>query len=326
MDRRSLLALAGAGVASALGCRSAPPDPRALRLGFFCNVTHAPALLGVHSGRFARALQGVRFETRVFNAGPAAMGALFAGAIDVLYAGPVPVVTGFVRTRGRGLAVVSGAASGGSLLMVRGDRSRGVKVRCAEELRGRLVATPQLGNSQDLALRGWLRRNGMSSVEYGGDVRVSPMSNASVLQQFRRGALDAAWVPEPWAARLEAEADARVLIDERELWLGRRFAATVLAARGDYVTAARENVARVVAAHRDEVERLRAEPRAKAEVNAALRAISGRALPGAVLERAWGRVEFTTDPLEETIRATARVGQALALVPQGEVRGLVRAL
>lgn len=319
VSRRALLAGALGAVGASLldGCGQAL-DLGALRLGFFPNVTHAPALLGVATGEFARALGGVRFSAHAFNAGPEAMGALFAGALDLLYVGPVPAATGYLRTHGRGLRVVSGVASGGSALVARPGR-----VRDAYSLRGRTVATPQLGNSQDLALRGWLLRHGLRSAEYGGDVRVTPLRNALILQQFRRGFLDAAWVPEPWATRLEREAGGVRVFDEATLWPGGRFAATVLVARSRYLDAAPATVARVLAVHEAMVARCqRGDDATLAAVRGAMADQGARVQP-ALLRASWERVAFTTDPIPESIAEMARVGAALALMPTGSVEGLV---
>jgi len=318
-SRRALLA----GAAGALlgGCRRAA-DPRVLRVGCMGTLAHAPSLVGLHSGRFERTLaaRGVRLERAVFGAGPEVMSSLLAGAIDVGCLGPVPAVTAFVRTRGRSVQVVSGAASGGAVFVVR----RGAGIRCAADLRGRNVATPQLGNTNDLSLRAWLRSQGMDATEYGGEVTVSPMKGSAMLAQMRRGMLDAAWVAEPWGARLVADAGAVVWIDERTLWRDGRFATAVLVMHRAYHAAAAGNVRLWVDAHAGEVARLRSDPaRGMAETNAALRAITGRGVAPAVLAEAWGRLEFTTDPLEDSMRAMARVGMELGMVPRGSLAGLV---
>jgi len=285
-------------------------------------LAHAPSLVGLHSGRFERALsaRGVRLERAVFGAGPEVMASLLAGAIDVGCLGPAPAVTAYVRTRGRAVRVVSGAASGGAVMVVR----RGAGIRCASDLRGRHVATPQLGNTNDLALRAWLRTQGMDATEYGGDVTISPMKGSSMLAQMRRGMLDAAWVAEPWGARLVADAGAVVWIDERTLWPGGRFATAVLVMHRPYHAMAAGNVRAWVEAHSAEVARLREAPaRGMREASEALVAITGKGVPPGVLREAWGRMEFTTDPLEETIRAMARVGMELGMVPRGSMAGLV---
>jgi NitT/TauT family transport system substrate-binding protein len=302
-----------------VGC-SRPVDPTSLRLGYFANVTHAPALTGVESGRFQRALGSVRIETRTFNAGPAALGALLGGAVDVVYVGPSPALAAFVRSRGQALRVIAGATSGGALFVVRPESH----IASPEDLHGKRLATPQLGNTQDIALRTYLAEHGLSPTERGGDVRVTPLANPDILAQFRLGHLDGAWVPEPWATRLVQEAGARVFIDERDLWPGGRFATTVLVARTEYLERAGPNVARFLAAHVDEVAWLNAHP-AEGRVLAgrAIREILGRPIPDRVLAAAWTHVEFTTDPLRDSLIRQAHAAQALGFLPHGDLAGLV---
>ena len=198
------------------GACSRPVDPARLRVGYFPNVTHAPALTGVESGRFAQALAPVRLEPTTFTAGPSAMGALLGGAIDVAYLGPNPALAGYLRSRGEAVRVVSGVASGGALFVVRPDAG----IRRPEDLRGKRLATPQLGNTQDVALRSFLAAHALVPREHGGDVTVLPLSNPDILAQFQLGHLDGAWVPEPWASRLVIEAGGKVFLDERDLWPG----------------------------------------------------------------------------------------------------------
>src|SRR5512133_2669010 len=183
----------------ALGACSRGRDAgRPFRLGYFPNVTHAQALVGDADGTFARALGG-RLETKRFNAGPSAMEALLAGDLDASYVGPGPAVIAFLRSKGQGLRVVAGAASGGAVLVVRDARS-------ARDLAGKRVGSPQLGNTQDVALRTWLRKNGLLDGAGLRAVEVTPVGNPDILTLFARGDLAGAWVPEPWGARRVAEA------------------------------------------------------------------------------------------------------------------------
>lgn len=318
LSRRALLAGLGSLAAYGLaGCQHAT-DRGALRLGYFPNVTHAPGLVGVSSGRFREALAGIGFETHAFNAGPEAMGALLAGALDMLYVGPVPAVTGYLRTRRRGLKIVSGVASGGASLIVR----PAARITGPRDLEGKTLATPQLGNSQDLSLRAYLAAHGLGAQEWGGSVAVTPMRNALILQQFRRGLIDGAWVPEPWASRLEREAGGHQFLDERSLWPRGQFAAAVLVARGRYLGEARENVARLVAAHRREVLALRRDAARAPETVARALAAAGAPIAMPLLTQALSRVAFTLDPLIETVAPVCAAGQRLGLLPEGEIAGL----
>src|ERR1700733_5963729 len=204
---------------------AAQQKPVVLRVGYFPNITHAQALVGHVGGQFEKALgPGVQIEWKAFNAGPSAIEALFANAIDLAYVGPNPTVTGYVRSQGEAVRVIAGAASGGASLVVR----QGAGILKASDFHGKKVASPQQGNTQDIALRSWLRANGMKPREKGGDVQVLPITNADQFTLFLKGQLDASWAPEPWAARLVHEAGGRIFLDERDLWPNREFVITNL--------------------------------------------------------------------------------------------------
>jgi NitT/TauT family transport system substrate-binding protein len=286
------------------------------RLGYFPNVTHAQALVGVADGTFARALGG-RFRARVFNAGPAAMEALVAGELDATYVGPGPAAVAYLRTQGEELVVVAGAASGGAALVVKDARG-------PEDLVGKRVASPQLGNTQDVALRTWLRTNGLSDREGPRGVQVTPLSNTDILAMFVRGQLAGAWVPEPWGARLVAEAGGRILVDERTLWEGGRFPTTVLAVRRKALETHRAEVMTLVRAHLELTRRWEADRAGFARsANDAYGKLAGKPLPEPVLDDAFSRLEPTADPLTGPLLEMARRAQALGFAPRGDVSGMV---
>jgi NitT/TauT family transport system substrate-binding protein len=304
----------------AAGCkRGAPPDDAAapLRLGYFPNLTQAQALVGTAEGAFAEALGG-RFAARAFNAGPAAMEALLAGDLDACYVGPGPAVIAFLRSEGA-IRVVAGAVSGGAALVVRDARR-------AEDLRGKRVASPQLGNTQDIALRTWLRGHGLEPGQDEDQVHVFPLANSDILQLFKRGDLAGAWVPEPWAARLVAEAGGRILVDERDLWPGGRFPTALLVASRRAIERRRADVVALLRAHGALTERWRRDRAAfERAANAELGRLTGHLLTDAVVEDAFSRVEPTTDPLPDALVAGARAARALGFAPEGELSGLVDA-
>jgi NitT/TauT family transport system substrate-binding protein len=195
----------------------ARPDaaPPVLRLGYFANVTHAPAIWR-RAGLPAEALgPGVKLELRTFNAGPEAVEAIFSDALDISYIGPNPAINAFAQSGGEAIRIVAGATSGGAALVVN------PKISAPAQLKGTRLATPQRGNTQDVALRAWLAENGLASdLEGGGDVSILPQANAQTLETFRAGEIQGAWVPEPWATRLVLEGGGSVLVDERTLWPG----------------------------------------------------------------------------------------------------------
>jgi NitT/TauT family transport system substrate-binding protein len=302
------------------GCRRAATNRAVLRLGYFPNLTHAAAMNGVESGRFASAMRGVRLETRLFNAGPAAMEALLSGALDIVYVGPSPALNAWNATRGRGLRVIAGAASGGTLFVVR----PAANIRDARDLHGKRIGTPQLGNTQDVALRSYLRDHGLDSTERGGDVTVVPIANSEILTQFRLGHLDGAWVPEPWASRLIAEAGATIFVDERDIWPDHRFPITLVVARQQYLDDAPDVVQRFLRAHVAEIERLRTDSiEGMTTANRALAHLQGRALPDAIVAAAWPRIEFTADVIEPALRRNAQAARALGFLRTDDLGALV---
>src|SRR5689334_14566927 len=182
-------------------------EASAIRLGYFPNITHAPALIGVNKGYFQSALGSTKLETKTFNAGPAAIEALFSGAIDATYIGPNPAINGWAQSKGSGLKIIAGSTSGGAGLVVREG------INSPADLKGKKLATPQLGNTQDVALRSWLKQNGLTADQQGGgDVSIAPQDNATALQAFAQGAIDGAWVPEPNFSRMVLESKGKVLV------------------------------------------------------------------------------------------------------------------
>lgn len=281
---------------------SEPATP--IRVGYFPNLTHAQALLGRSTGRFDRALApDATIEWVRFNAGPSVIEALFANRIDLAYVGPGPTVTGYVRSRGKALRVIAGSADGGAGLVVR----RGGGIRRIEDLVSRRVATPQLGNTQDIALRHALRSAGLAPREQGGKVIVLPMANPDIRTLFLKGDLDAAWVPEPWVSLLIGQADGELLLDERTLWPDGRFVTANLVASTRFLAEHRDLALRFVAAHSVLTDWMVGHPgAAKRDVNEALRRETGKPMEEAILEAAWGRVRFTSDPLRASLEEGAR--------------------
>jgi NitT/TauT family transport system substrate-binding protein len=281
--------------------------PLKIRVGHFPNVTHAQPLIGQQNGWFARALgPDVVIDWKIFNAGPAAIQALFAGELDLAYLGPGPAINGFVKSQGRALRIIAGSCDGGAALIVRPEAG----IRSASDLHGKKIASPQLGNTQDLALRGWLTDHGLTVAEKGGDVQVMPMANPDQLTMFRLGRIDGAWSPEPWASRLEHEAGGSVLFDEREIWkdvTGGRFATTVLVAHPKFLEAHPALAAKWVAAHVELTQWIgEHSDEAKALVNAELKRETGKPLRTEVLDEAWRRVTFTGDPIEASLAQMVR--------------------
>jgi NitT/TauT family transport system substrate-binding protein len=313
--RRSFRVLAAA-LALALGCSRSRDPSGPLRLGFFPNLTHAQAMVGGADGTFARALGG-QFDARSFNAGPAAMEALLAGDLDMSYVGATPAIVAYVRSSGR-LQIVAGALSGGAALVVRDALRPG-------DLKGKKVASPQVGNTQDVALRFWLEQNGLDASDLPGrQVSVLPMNNAEIFGLFAQRRLDAAWVPEPWVSRLVREAGGRILVDERSLWPGGRFPTTVLVATAAAIAQRRPQVEAVVRANAELTARWKADPAAFARsTNEAFEKLTGKRLSPEVLGDAFSRLALTTDPMEQALIEEGRRIVAVGYLGRSDFSGLV---
>jgi NitT/TauT family transport system substrate-binding protein len=293
------------------GAGAAPPTPvGTLRLGYLANVTHAPALVGVQGRLFPAAL-GPRVTLRLstFNAGPAEVEALLSSSIDAAYVGPNPAITAFVQSQGA-VKIVSGVASGGAFLVVRSG------INGPKDLKGKTLATPQLGNTQDVALRTYLRHNGLKTdVSGGGDVSIRPEDNATTLQLFEQHAVDGAWLAEPYATRLVSEGGGKVLVDERALWPKGQFATTELVVRTDYLKAHADLVRGLLEGQVDAVGLIRSDPtRAEQLVGQGIQAATGESLKATLISASFNSITFTNDPLTVSLRTQAKDAQQLGLL------------
>jgi NitT/TauT family transport system substrate-binding protein len=229
--------------------------------------------------------------------------ALFAGAIDMTYVGPNPAIQGYVRSNGEALRIVAGATSGGAALVVRNDSG----IQKPEDFHGKKVASPQQGNTQDVALRAWLLAHGLKSIDKGGDVQVLPMANPDQLTLFLKKELDAAWAPEPWATRLIQEGNGRLFLDERELWPQGQFITCHLVASTKFLHDNPELVKKWIRAHVDLTDWINGHlPEAKKALNQQIQAETGKALPPAELDEAFARLQVTYDPLRPTLLTAAK--------------------
>jgi sulfonate transport system substrate-binding protein len=270
-----------------------------IRVGAFPNITHPQAMVGKANGAFEKALgPKVKIEWTSFNAGPSAIEALFAGAIDMTYVGPNPTISGYLRSNGEALRVVAGAASGGASLVVRNDSG----IQKPEDFHGKRVASPQLGNTQDVALRAWLKANGLKTTDKGGDVQVIPTANPDQLTLFLKKQLDAAWAPEPWATRLIREGNGRLFLDERDLWRKGEFIVTNLIVSRKFLAAHPDLVKKWLAANIELTDWINAHPAdAKQVINQQIQKETGKGLNPAVLNDAFARMQVTYDPLRNTL-------------------------
>jgi NitT/TauT family transport system substrate-binding protein len=275
------------------------------------NLTHAPTIAGVASGRFEKAV-GAPVVATSFRAGPRVLEALLGDAIDAGTAGPSAIVFNHARHPAGTLRVLSGCSSGGASFVV----AKGSGIAGPADLRGKVLATPQIGTTQDISLRKYLRTHGYRPAERGGDVTVHALDASTILTQLQRGGLDGAWLPEPWATRTLLDAGAVRLLDERDVWPGRRFPTALLAARGRFAQERPAVAARLAQALAEEVDRATHHPaETRAVVNDELGRLLGKRLPPALLDAAWPFVDFTPDPMRDALETIAEDAAALGLAP-----------
>jgi NitT/TauT family transport system substrate-binding protein len=326
-----------------------------LRLGYFPNLNHAQVIIGLANGHFQKALsenstdsgeegdEGASIKEYVFSAGPSAIEALYAGQIDVAYVGPNPAINGYLASNGEGIRIISGSASGGAVFAVRNDSG----IQTANDLGGKKFASPQLGNTQDVALRKYLLQNGYETVENGGNVTVVPVKPSDILTLMLKKEIDGAWVPEPWGARLVKEANAKIFVDERDLWPpDGKFVTTNIIVRTDYLKNNPETIKKLINAHIDEtiwinntLRDLRngnftgASRNEENQTNGnldnggvetfihsfndGLKRITGNTVPEDELRDALQRLEFTYDPIKQSLFRMADDAYDLGLIGRG---------
>jgi NitT/TauT family transport system substrate-binding protein len=261
-------------------------------------------MVGKANGWFDKAMGSqVKIDWKSFNAGPSAIEALFAGAIDMTYVGPNPAINGYVRSNGQALRIVAGATSGGAALVVRNDSG----IQKAQDFHGKRIASPQMGNTQDVALRAWLKSNGLKTNDKGGDVQVIPIANPDQLTLFLKKELDGAWAPEPWASRLIREANGRLFLDERTLWPNGQFITAHLIVSTKFLKEHPDLVKKWLAAHVELTDWINGhQNEAKQLLNQQISKETGKALSADVLNDSFGRLQVTYDPLKASLLNAAR--------------------
>lgn len=316
----------GAGAASTAASAAAvgpvaPPTSHtvAVKIGYFPNLTHAPGLIADAEGFLTERIGAGKVTTQSFNAGPDVIQALFSDSLDIAYVGPNPTITAYAQSQGAAIRVIAGAASGGAALVVRPS------ITAPEQLRGAALATPQLGNTQDVALRYWLSTKGLATTtEGGGDVRIQPQKNAAALQSFVSGQLDGAWVPEPYATQFVAKG-AHVLVDERSLWPGGKFVTTNIVVRTRFLSEHPETVRAFLEAHLDALDLIAKDPaRARQGVIDRIGELTGQTLQSDTVAAAWKNLTFTADPLAATLKQSADHAATVGLLPNEPSDGFAR--
>ncbi|MER5176351.1 MAG: ABC transporter substrate-binding protein [Candidatus Nitrosocosmicus sp.] len=308
---------------------------KTLRLGYFPNVNHAQAIIGLKNGDFQKIIENNSNTTQgkitlnefVFSDGPSAIEALFGGQIDAAYVGPNPAISGFIASSKDGLRIVSGVASGGAVFVVRNDAG----IQSVKDLGGKKFASPQLGNTQDISLRKYLTNNGFNTVENGGNVTIVTIKPSDILTLMIKKEIDGAWVPEPWGARLVKEANAKIFVDERSLWPpDGKFVTANIIVRTDYLNQNPDVIKKLLEANVDETlwinkrmnntgVNITNETNSKIiEVinafNNGLKQITGKIIPEDELKEAFTRTDFTYDPLKQSLYKIADDANSLGFI------------
>jgi NitT/TauT family transport system substrate-binding protein len=329
MVRRPLAVLAIAALAAtAAGCSSSAkasssgpsgaPSKVTLRLGYFPNVTHAPAIVGVQSGTFtARLGPNVKLDLKTYTAGSDVVTALLAGDLDASFVGPNPAINAFQKTS-KGIRIVAGTASGGASLVVKQS------INSAADLKGKKIATPQLGNTQDVALRTWLKGNGLNTdTSGGGDVHIVPQDNSTTLTAFEQGDIDGAWVPEPWATRLVKEGGGKVLVNEASLWPQGKFVTTELIVTTGFLNAHPDVVQNLIAGLDASITLIQTNPaQAQTLVNDGIKAITGKSLKPKVIASSFKNLTFTLDPIASSLQTDAQRAKDLGFLKSSDITGI----
>ncbi|MGY6019509.1 aliphatic sulfonate ABC transporter substrate-binding protein [Streptomyces spinosirectus] len=290
-----------------------------VKIGYFPNLTHATALVGVQEGLFQKELGGTEIKPSTFNAGPSEIEALNAGSIDIGWIGPSPAINGYTKSNGKSLKIIGGSASGGVKLVVNPK-----KIKSLDDVKGKKIATPQLGNTQDVAFLNWIAEKGwkVDPQSGKGDVSVVRTDNKITPDAYKSGSIDGAWVPEPTASKLVAEGG-KVLLDESSLWPDKKFVITNIIVSQKFLKEHPDVVEAVLRGSVKTNQWINANPgKAKASANTALQRLSGKALPAEVIDPAWKSIQFTDDPLASTLSTEAEHAVKAGLLDKADLKGI----
>ena len=303
--------LAAGCASSATGASNSGSSPVVLRLGFLANITHEPALVGLAKGYFTKDLgKNVTLKTSVFSTGTEETTALLAGQLDAAYVGPNPALNAWQKSNGTAIKIISGAASGGASLVVKKG------ITSAAQLKGKSLATPSLGNTQDVALRYWLKQHGQTTTPTGGgDVAIKPIKpNSAAVLEFASGQIDGGWEPEPYATEMVLDGGTR-LVNEASLWPGGNFVTTNLVVSQSFLKAHPSTVNGLLKGQIQANSYINANGTAAASVaNAELTKLLGKGLKPNVLAAALPYIHFTNDPIASSLTADAQHAVAVGLL------------
>ncbi|MFZ3566124.1 ABC transporter substrate-binding protein [Streptomyces sp. BH097] len=290
-----------------------------VKIGYFPNLTHGTALVGVQQGLLQKELGGTEIKPSTFNAGPSEIEALNAGSIDIGWIGPSPSINGYTKSQGKSLRIIGGSASGGVKLVVNPK-----KIKSLDDLKGKKIATPQFGNTQDVAFLNWIAEKGwkVDAQSGKGDVSVVRTDNKITPDAYKSGSIDGAWVPEPTASKLVSEGG-RTILDEADLWPDKKFVITNIIVSQKFLKEHPDVVEAVLRGSVKTNKWINANPaKAKASANAALQKLSGKALPAKVIDPAWKSIDFLDDPLASTLDTEAKHAVKSGLLEQPDLKGI----
>ncbi len=270
-----------------------------VRIGHFPNVTHAQALVAHATNKLEEKFGAdTAVSWKVFSAGPSAVEALFANQLDIAVIGPSPAINAYVKSNGEAVRVVSGSASGGAALVVRGD----LEIKTSEDFRNRKIASPQLGNTQDVSLRSWIAGSGLKLKEVGGDVQVIPLANADQQTLFLKKEIDAAWTVEPWVSVLVQKVGGKIFLDEGDLWAKGQYSTALVLVRKKFLDEHPELVKKFLEVHVELTDWIQKNPEeAKKILKKEIEKESGKELPQSILDAAFPRILFTFNPMVPSI-------------------------
>ena len=318
MDRRILL---GVGVLIILLVwyalqQSAEQTIDKVRIAFFPNVGHAVPAVATHMGTYYEGTnQTDQIEVLLFDSGPQAIEALFSKSIDMAYVGPGPAINGFLKSEADPIRILAGAAGGGSSMIIHPNSD----IAIPEDLAGTRVAAPQIGNTQDISLRTYISAHGMDTAERGGEVVVLNIANPDIYTLFAKGEISAAWVPEPWATMLIHDLDGIRLFHEEDLWDEGTFASVILVGRDEFVLNNPDAVDRWLQAHHTTIEWINDNPeQARDAFNEYIEDSLGQPFPDHIIEESLANIQFTSDPLSDTIDVFAQRAHTLGYLGRGD--------
>ncbi|HET8847431.1 MAG TPA: ABC transporter substrate-binding protein [Nitrososphaeraceae archaeon] len=278
-------------------------EKKVLKIGFFPNINHAQAVIGIGNGDFQKALgSDVEIKTFLFNAGPSAIEALLARQVDVSYIGPNPAINGYVVSEGKSLKIIAGVSSGGAIFVVRNDSG----INSVKDFAGKKFASPQLGNTQDVALRKYLLDNGYNTKDKGGNVEILPVKNPDILTLLLKKEIDGAWVPEPWGEKLIKEGNSKLFLDERTLWPEGKFVTANIIVNPEYLQQNPEVIRKLLVAHVNETQWINSNKQEALTIfNTQLKSLTGQTIPEDQLSEAFNRLELTYDPVKQSLFESA---------------------